>query len=75
MLLTSTGMSREGYKGRISVTEHHVILSSVTGADEGSYTSRGAKGDIQMKMCLNVIGETTNEDESCSFPFSMLDLF
>nr|XP_046255146.1 putative uncharacterized protein DDB_G0290521 isoform X2 [Scatophagus argus] len=54
MLLTSTGMSREGYQGRISVSERQVTLSAVTGADEGSYTVRDAKGDIQRKVCLNV---------------------
>ncbi|XP_070691834.1 uncharacterized protein [Pempheris klunzingeri] len=54
VLLTSTGMSREGYQGRISVNERHVTLSAVTGADEGSYTIRDAKGDIQKKVCLNV---------------------
>ncbi|XP_041649379.1 putative uncharacterized protein DDB_G0290521 [Cheilinus undulatus] len=55
VLLTSTGLSREGYQGRISVDERHVTLSAVTGADEGSYTVRDAKGDIQKKVCLNVI--------------------
>ncbi|XP_070767915.1 uncharacterized protein [Enoplosus armatus] len=55
VLLTSTGMSREGYHGRISVNEHRVTLSGVTGADEGSYTVRDAEGDIQRKVCLNVI--------------------
>ncbi|AWO96365.1 putative proline-rich transmembrane protein 2 [Scophthalmus maximus] len=54
VLLTSTGMSREGYQGRISVNEHHVSLSAVTGADEGSYTVRDAEGVIQRKVCLNV---------------------
>ncbi|XP_020504753.1 uncharacterized protein si:dkeyp-77h1.4 [Labrus bergylta] len=54
VLLTSTGLSREGYAGRISVRERQVTLSAVTGADEGSYTVRDAKGDIQRKVCLNV---------------------
>ncbi|KAI3361171.1 hypothetical protein L3Q82_013367 [Scortum barcoo] len=54
VLLTRAGMSREGYQGRISVNERHVTLSTVTGADEGSYTVRDAKGDIQRKICLNV---------------------
>ncbi|XP_026173256.1 uncharacterized protein LOC113136560 isoform X1 [Mastacembelus armatus] len=54
VLLTSTGMSREGYQGRISVSERHVTLSAVTGADEGSYTVRDAEGVIQRKVCLNV---------------------
>lgn len=75
ILLTRTGISRDGYEGRISVNERHVTLRTVTGADEGSYTVRDAVGDIQRKMCLNVIGERTNEDRSCSFPSSMLDLF
>lgn len=74
MLLTSTGMSREGHQGRISVDEY-VTLSSVTGADEGSYTVRDADGHIQRKICLNVRGERTNEDKSYSFLSSMLDLF
>ncbi|XP_071326092.1 uncharacterized protein [Trachinotus anak] len=54
VLLTSTGLSREGYQGRISVNERHVTLSAVTGADEGSYTVRDAEGVIQRKVCLNV---------------------
>ncbi|XP_016893347.1 uncharacterized protein LOC103388029 isoform X1 [Cynoglossus semilaevis] len=54
VLLTSTGMSREGYEGRISANERHVKLSAVTGADEGSYTVRDAEGVIQRKFCLNV---------------------
>ncbi|XP_039973446.1 uncharacterized protein si:dkeyp-77h1.4 isoform X2 [Xiphias gladius] len=54
VLLTRTGLSREGYQGRISVNERQVTLSAVTGADEGSYTVRDAEGVIQKKVCLNV---------------------
>ncbi|XP_040900129.1 uncharacterized protein si:dkeyp-77h1.4 [Toxotes jaculatrix] len=54
VLLTSTMMSREGYQGRISANEHHVTLSTVTGADAGSYTVRDAEGVIKKKECLNV---------------------
>ncbi|XP_042345265.1 uncharacterized protein si:dkeyp-77h1.4 [Plectropomus leopardus] len=54
VLLTSTGISRDGYQGRISVNERFVTLSAVTGADEGSYTVRDERGDIQRKVCLNV---------------------
>ncbi|XP_074509339.1 uncharacterized protein LOC141778786 [Sebastes fasciatus] len=54
VLLTSTGMSRDGYQGRISVNERHVTLSTGTGSDEGSYTVRDAEGVIQSKICLNV---------------------
>ncbi|XP_031708584.1 uncharacterized protein LOC116386468 [Anarrhichthys ocellatus] len=54
VLLTSAGMSRDGYQGRISVNERYVTLRTVTGADEGSYTVRDAEGDIQRKECLNV---------------------
>ncbi|XP_034730075.1 cadherin-related family member 5 [Etheostoma cragini] len=54
VLLTSTGLSRDGYQGRISTNERQVTLSAVTGADEGSYTVRNAEGDIQRKVCLNV---------------------
>lgn len=54
VLLTITGMTREGYWDRISVNERQVTLSAVTGADEGSYTVRDAKGEIQRKVCLNV---------------------
>ncbi|KAF1388124.1 hypothetical protein PFLUV_G00086970 [Perca fluviatilis] len=54
VLLTSTGMSRDGYQGRISANERQVTLSAVTGADEGSYTVRNAEGEIQRKVCLNV---------------------
>nr|XP_020466470.1 uncharacterized protein LOC109966166 [Monopterus albus] len=56
VLLTSTGVSTEGYKGRISTSEKHVTLSAVTGADEGSYTVRDAEGFIKNKLCLNVKG-------------------
>lgn len=55
-------MSREGYHGRIGVTERHVTLKAVTGADEGSYTIRDDKGDIRKKECLNVKGESADED-------------
>lgn len=75
VLLTSTGISREGYQGRISVNERHVTLSTVTGADEGSYTVRDAEGVIQRKVCLNVRGETTNEDKSSTLSLSMLEPF
>lgn len=54
VLLTITGMTREGYRDRISVNERQVTVSAVTGADEGSYTVRDAKGEIQRKVCLNV---------------------
>lgn len=54
VLLTSTGISRGGYEGRISVSERHVTLSAVTGADEGSYNIRDGKGVIRRKVCLNV---------------------
>jgi len=55
-------MSRDGYQGRMSVNERHVTLRAVTGADEGSYTIRDAEGNIQRKECLNVRGESPNED-------------
>uniref|UniRef100_A0A665VSX3 Si:dkeyp-77h1.4 n=1 Tax=Echeneis naucrates TaxID=173247 RepID=A0A665VSX3_ECHNA len=54
VLLTRTGLSRDGYQGRISVSKQQVTLSTVTGADEGSYTVRDAEGVIQRKVCLNV---------------------
>ncbi|XP_062255932.1 uncharacterized protein si:dkeyp-77h1.4 [Platichthys flesus] len=54
VLLTSTGISRDGYQGRISVNERSIGLSAVTGADEGSYTVRYAEGAILKKVCLNV---------------------
>lgn len=57
MLMTLTGMPREGYEGRIGVDDRHVTLSTVTGADAGSYTIRDAEGDIQQKICLSVRGE------------------
>lgn len=57
VLLTSTGISRDGYQGRISINERYVTLSAVTGADEGSYTVRDAQGVIQKKVCLNVRGD------------------
>lgn len=46
---------------RISISEKHVTLRAVTGADEGSYTVRDSAGDINRKMCLNVRGENTNK--------------
>ncbi|XP_026226319.1 uncharacterized protein si:dkeyp-77h1.4 [Anabas testudineus] len=54
VLLTRSGTSREGYEGRISVTERYVTLSAVMGADEGSYTVRDDSGVIRRKVCLNV---------------------
>ncbi|XP_035018535.1 uncharacterized protein si:dkeyp-77h1.4 [Hippoglossus stenolepis] len=54
VLLTSTGISRDGYQGRISVNERNIGLSAVTGADEGSYTVRYAEGAILKKVCLKV---------------------
>lgn len=67
MLLTRVGTLREGYQGRISASEKHVILKTVTGADEGSYTIRDAEGNIRMKLCLKVRGERKNDDKSHSF--------
>lgn len=57
ILLTSVGTSTEGYLGRIAVGEHDVTLKRATGADEGSYTVRDAEGNIQTKLCLNVLSE------------------
>ncbi|XP_068613909.1 uncharacterized protein si:dkeyp-77h1.4 [Brachionichthys hirsutus] len=54
VLLTVAGTSKDGYQGRISVTDRNVTLSDVTGADEGSYTVRDFKGAIRRKVCLNV---------------------
>ncbi|KAJ3597323.1 hypothetical protein NHX12_000851 [Muraenolepis orangiensis] len=54
VLMTSAGLSRDGYHGRITVSERHVSLSTATGADEGSYTIRDAEGNIKKKVCLNV---------------------
>uniref|UniRef100_A0A1A7X6P2 Uncharacterized protein n=1 Tax=Iconisemion striatum TaxID=60296 RepID=A0A1A7X6P2_9TELE len=54
VVLTAVGNPTEPYQGRISVTERFLTLSAVTGADEGSYTVRDRKGDIQKKVCLNV---------------------
>ncbi|XP_061145733.1 uncharacterized protein si:dkeyp-77h1.4 [Syngnathus typhle] len=55
MLLTNTGKTREGYEGRIEVSDHSVLLRSVTGADDGSYTVRDARGSVRVKICLQVI--------------------
>lgn len=54
VVFTAAGTSTKPYQGRISVSEHNVTLSAVTGADEGSYTIRDNKGVIQKKVCLNV---------------------
>ncbi|XP_061632786.1 uncharacterized protein si:dkeyp-77h1.4 [Phyllopteryx taeniolatus] len=55
VLLTSTGIARDSHRGRISVSDNHVVLRSVTGADDGSYTVRDAPGAIRIKICLQVI--------------------
>ncbi|XP_077455833.1 uncharacterized protein LOC144073683 [Stigmatopora argus] len=55
VLLTSTGLARDGYRGRIDVSDNHVVLKSATGADDGSYTVRDARGAIRIKICLQVI--------------------
>ncbi|XP_051921037.1 uncharacterized protein si:dkeyp-77h1.4 [Hippocampus zosterae] len=55
VLLTSTYKPREGYQGRISVSDQHVVLRSTTGADDGSYTVRDAQGAVRIKICLQVI--------------------
>ncbi|XP_055084079.1 uncharacterized protein si:dkeyp-77h1.4 [Periophthalmus magnuspinnatus] len=54
VLLAASGTPREEYKDRIIVGEKTLTLRTVTGADEGSYTIRGPKGEIKTKMCLNV---------------------
>lgn len=74
MLLTRVGTVRESYQGRISVSEKHVILKTVTGADEGSYTVRDDEGNIRIKLCLNVRGERTSDDKPHGFNSSKLDL-
>ncbi|XP_012994736.2 uncharacterized protein si:dkeyp-77h1.4 [Esox lucius] len=55
VLLTQGGLSRAGYQGRLSATEHRVTLNAVTGADEGSYTVKDVNKEIKRKVCLNVI--------------------
>ncbi|XP_061803675.1 uncharacterized protein [Nerophis lumbriciformis] len=55
VLWTTTGKAREGYTGRIIVSDQHVILKAATGADQGSYTIRDARGVIKKKVCLHVI--------------------
>ncbi|KAJ0066304.1 hypothetical protein NL108_010936, partial [Boleophthalmus pectinirostris] len=54
VLLAASGTPRDGYHDRIIIGEKMLTLRTVTGADEGSYTIRGAKGEIMTKMCLNV---------------------
>ncbi|XP_046888342.1 uncharacterized protein si:dkeyp-77h1.4 [Hypomesus transpacificus] len=54
VLFTQTGVSRDGYQGRISVSDRKVTLNVATGSDEGSYTVRDAEGTIKKKVCLNV---------------------
>lgn len=56
-LLTSDGNYLEGYEGRLIITEQHLVLKAVTGADEGSYTITEPRGKISKKICLNVKGE------------------
>ncbi|XP_061919851.1 uncharacterized protein si:dkeyp-77h1.4 [Entelurus aequoreus] len=55
VLWMTTGKAIEGYMGRIIVSDQHVILKAATGADQGSYTVRDARGVIKKKVCLHVI--------------------
>uniref|UniRef100_A0A8C6V120 Si:dkeyp-77h1.4 n=1 Tax=Neogobius melanostomus TaxID=47308 RepID=A0A8C6V120_9GOBI len=57
VLMTAAKTTRDGYQDRIIVSEKDITLRGVTGADEGSYAVREAKGGITWKMCLNVRGE------------------
>lgn len=72
ILLTSVGTSTEGYLGRIAVGEHDVTLKRATGADEGSYTVRDAEGNIQTKLCLNVLSERMTPSISVSLAVTPL---
>lgn len=56
-LLTAEGHVHENYADRLSITEQHVVLKAVTGADEGSYTITLTGGKVGKKICLNVKGE------------------
>ncbi|XP_017324885.1 uncharacterized protein si:dkeyp-77h1.4 isoform X2 [Ictalurus punctatus] len=53
-LLTAEGHVHENYADRLSITEQHVVLKAVTGADEGSYTITLTGGKVGKKICLNV---------------------
>ncbi|KAK7887024.1 hypothetical protein WMY93_026645 [Mugilogobius chulae] len=55
VLLAASGTPRDGYNDRIVIGEKTLTLRAVTGADEGSYTIRGPKGEVKTKMCLNVL--------------------
>ncbi|CAL9705519.1 unnamed protein product [Knipowitschia caucasica] len=54
VLLAASGTLSDAYHDRIVVGEKLLTLRAVTGADEGSYTISGDKGEIKTKMCLNV---------------------
>lgn len=56
-LLTVDGSFHDGYEGRLIITEQHLVLKAVTGADEGSYTITDTMGKVGKKVCLNVKGE------------------
>ncbi|TSR27791.1 hypothetical protein Baya_11826 [Bagarius yarrelli] len=53
-LLTPNRIFREGYEGRLIITEQKLVLKTVTGADEGSYTISGDENSVSKKICLNV---------------------
>lgn len=54
ILMTASKTTRDGYQDRIIISEKHITLRAVTGADEGSYTILVGKGNVHWKMCLNV---------------------
>lgn len=60
-LLTVDGSFHDGYEGRLIITEQHLVLKAVTGADEGSYTITDTMGKVIKKICLNVKGEIKRE--------------
>ncbi|KAI4883318.1 hypothetical protein NFI96_005813 [Prochilodus magdalenae] len=49
-------LKEPGYENRLSITEEHLVLQSVTGSDEGSYTITDSSGKVKRKICLNVKG-------------------
>ncbi|KAG9275836.1 hypothetical protein AMEX_G8070 [Astyanax mexicanus] len=53
-LMKSDGSFQTGYENRLSIIDEHLVLHTVTGTDEGSYTITDAGGKVGKKICLNV---------------------
>ncbi|XP_035284843.1 uncharacterized protein LOC118233343 isoform X2 [Anguilla anguilla] len=54
LLLNQTWTPSEEYKARLTASEKRVILHTVTGSDEGSYTILDSDEKVRKRTCLNV---------------------